>query len=254
MKRTMQDESKTLKSILPAKERVFIALDNANAAAAAALALRLKGSVGGVKLGHEFFTANGPHGVAQVAAAGLPIFLDFKFHDIPNTVAAAVRAALLLKPFMLNVHAAGGRAMMKAAMAAIIDAGDEGVLKRPLMLAVTVLTSLDDDDLKQTGIAGAAIDQVRRLALLAKDCGLDGVVCSAREAAILRQDLGLDFKLVTPGIRPAWAEGFDQKRFMTPLKALAAGADYLIVGRPVTAAADPMAAVARIVDELTHGH
>ncbi len=235
-------------------QRLFTALDTTEVDGAVALAGQLKGAangvkLGGVKLGKEFFTANGPQGVARVSAVGLPVFLDLKFYDIPNTVAAAVRAALPLKPFMLNVHASGGAAMMKAAAEAAAQAGPE----RPLMLAVTVLTSMDAGDLSQTGVEGPVIDHVRRLAALAKDCGLDGVVCSAREAETLRKDLGPHFKLATPGIRPAWAAlsgGGGQKRVMTPSQALAAGADYLVVGRPITASDNPAEAAARIVAEL----
>ncbi|OHC73793.1 MAG: orotidine 5'-phosphate decarboxylase [Rhodospirillales bacterium RIFCSPLOWO2_12_FULL_58_28] len=226
--------------------RVFVALDTVDVGRAAALAGRLKGVVGGVKLGKEFFTANGPQGVERVSAAGLPVFLDLKFHDIPNTVAGAVRAALALKPFMLNVHASGGAAMMRAAVDAAAEAGDD----RPLMLAVTVLTSLDADDLKATGVAGAVSEQAARLASLAEDCGMDGVVCSAFEAGMLRQRLGPDFKLVVPGVRPVWASADDQKRIMTPAEAVNAGADYLVVGRPITGAVDPVKAAEKIAAEL----
>lgn len=222
--------------------RIFVALDTTDIERAVALADRLKGVVGGVKLGKEFFTANGPQGVKRVSAVGLPVFLDLKFHDIPNTVAGAVRAASALKPFMLNVHASGGAAMMKAAVEAAAEAGDD----RPLMLAVTVLTSLDDGDLKATGVASAVSEQAARLALLAKDCGMDGVVCSAFEAGMLRQRLGSDFKLVVPGVRPDRASGDDQKRVMTPLEAVNAGADYLVVGRPITGAVDPRKAAEEI--------
>jgi len=228
-------------------ERLFVALDTADLDQALGLAERLKGVVGGVKLGKEFFTAHGPHGVARLAAVGLPVFLDLKFHDIPNTVAGAVRAALKLRPFMLNVHAAGGEAMMRAALAEVNEARPR---PRPLVVAVTVLTSLTDDDLKATGVAQSMIDQVIRLATLAKRVGLDGVVCSAKEAMTLRGACGKNFKLVVPGIRPAWADAGDQKRVVTPKEAIALGADYLVIGRPITAAADPVAAAKRIVEEI----
>jgi len=231
---------------LSAADRIFVALDTAEAETALALAGRLEGLVGGVKLGKQFFTAEGPAGVRRVAALGQRVFLDLKFHDIPATVSGAIEAALRLEPFMLTVHAAGGRAMMRAAAEAAAVAGG----KRPLVVAVTVLTSLADAELAETGIAGAAADQALRLAKLAEASGLDGVVCSPREAAMLRQALGKDFKLVVPGIRPAGAAGDDQKRVMTPREALAAGADYLVIGRPITAAADPADAARRIAAEL----
>ncbi len=228
-------------------DRIFVALDTTDAEAAAKLAERLAGRVGGVKLGKEFFTACGPDGVRKVSAAGLPLFLDFKFHDIPNTVAGAMRAALGLAPFMINVHAAGGAEMMRAAAAAAAEAGD----KRPLVLGVTVLTSLADDDLDATGVMGPTPDQVVRLAHLAQASGLDGVVCSAREIVALRGACGADFKLVVPGIRPEWAAADDQKRIVTPKDAIDLGADYLVIGRPITGADDPLAAAARIAEEIS---
>jgi len=227
--------------------RIFVAVDTPDLGRAAGLAGSLGGLVGGLKLGKEFFTANGPQGVrAVVAKAALPLFRDLKFHDIPNTVAAAVRAALPLKPFMLNVHAAGGAAMMQGAAAAAAEAGAD----RPLVLGVTVLTSLADDDLAAIGVAGKTTDQVVRLARLARDCGLDGVVCSAREIVALRHACGPDFKLVVPGIRPSWAAADDQRRIVTPKEALDLGADYLVIGRPITGADDPAAAARRIAGEI----
>ncbi len=232
---------------LAPRGRILAALDTTDAGRAVDLARRLAGRVGGVKLGHEFFTANGPRGVREVSAVGPPVFLDLKFHDIPATVAAAVRAALPLKPFMINVHALGGASMMRAAAKAALDAGDD----RPLVLAVTVLTSLGGDDLKACGVDDGLETQVLRLARLAKDCGLDGVVCSPLEADLLRRTLGGDFKLVAPGVRPDWAASDDQKRTMTPASAVRAGADWLVIGRPITGAADPAAAVEKIVAEIT---
>lgn len=225
--------------------RIFVALDTTDLDRALGLASALQGHVGGVKLGNEFFTALGPKAVEAVSALGMPVFLDLKFHDIPATVAGAVKAALPLKPFMLNVHASGGAAMMRAAA----DAAGNGP-DRPLVLAVTVLTSLGDEDLAATGIGGDAASQVLRLAELARESGLDGVVCSAREAAALRSALGPDFKLVVPGIRPDWAVADDQKRITTPSQAIDLGADYLVIGRPITGADDPAAAAGRIADEL----
>ncbi len=227
-------------------DRVFVALDTPDAGRALSLARRLDGLVGGVKLGKAFFTANGPEGVKRIAAAGLPVFLDLKFHDIPDTVADAVRAALPLAPVMLTVHAAGGAEMMAAAAEAAGEAGAD----RPLVLGVTVLTSLGAEDLAATGLAGPVPDQVMRLARLAQTSGLDGVVCSAREVAALRAECGAGFTLVVPGIRPAGAAAGDQKRTATPAEAIAAGADYLIIGRPVTGADDPAQAARAIIDEI----
>lgn len=231
-------------------QRLFVALDTTDAERAAGLAGALAGHVGGIKLGNEFLTAHGPQGVRRVAECGLPLFLDVKFHDIPNTVAGAVRAVLPLAPAMVNVHATGGAAMMRAAAEAAQEAGPE----RPLVLGVTVLTSLSEADLNAVGIAGPVAERVVALARLARDSGLDGVVCSAREAAAVRRACGPDFKLVVPGIRPpSTLGGDDQKRTMTPAEAVAAGADVLVVGRPITGAADPIAAVRAIAGEIDAG-
>ena len=227
-------------------DRIFVALDTPDLDKALALAEGLRGLVGGVKLGQEFFTAQGPAGVDAVTALGLPVFLDLKFHDIPATVSRAVGAALALKLFMLNVHALGGEAMMWAAADAAGLAGDE----RPLVVAVTVLTSLWSGDLVATGIDDNIEDQVLRLAALAENCDLDGVVCSPREVAALRRERGPDFKLVVPGIRPTWAATDDQKRVETPADTVAAGADYLVIGRPITESQDPADAARRIADEI----
>ncbi|MCF8469977.1 MAG: orotidine-5'-phosphate decarboxylase [Parvibaculum sp.] len=221
---------------------VFCALDTTDMDRAVTLARSLKGSVGGAKIGMEFFNAHGHAGCRAVAETGLPVFLDLKLHDIPNTVAGGVRAVLPLKPAIVNVHAAGGSAMMRAAAEAAREAGDS----RPLVIAVTVLTSLDASDLASTGVTGSPKDQVRRLAALAASAGLDGVVCSAHEIEMLRGDLGRDFKLIVPGIRPTGSDIADQKRIMTPAQALALGADVLVIGRPITAAGDPRAAADEI--------
>ena len=229
------------------KERVFVALDTPAVDRAVDLAGRLKGHVGGIKIGLEFFMAQGLEGARRVMAeAGLPLFLDLKFHDIPNTVAGAVRSVLPLRPLMLNVHAAGGAAMMRAAAEAAAMAGSE----RPMVIGVTVLTSLAEEDLTATGVNSAAEEQVVRLARVTQDCGLDGVVCSAREIAALRQACRPDFKLVVPGIRPAGAATGDQKRAVAPAEALALGADVLVIGRPITTAPDPAAAAAAIAEEM----
>ena len=229
---------------------VLVALDTTDPTRAAGLANVLRGHVGGLKLGLDFFMANGAAGVARMRELGQPVFLDLKFHDIPNTVAGAVRAVAPLQPFILNVHASGGRAMMVAAREAAHDSAAKLGLVPPRLIAVTVLTSFAGKDLAEVGQPADPQDQVRRLAALTRDCGLDGVVCSAQEIAVLRQDLGSDFLLVTPGIRPAWAATGDQKRIMTPAEAMEAGADYLVIGRPITGADDPVAAARRIADEI----
>lgn len=226
---------------------VFCALDTPRVEAATALADALGDSVGGLKLGLEFFMAAGPEGVRAVAARGRPVFLDVKLHDIPNTVAGALRALQPLSPAIVNVHAAGGLAMMQAARAAVDEAPAAG---RPALIAVTMLTSLDCADLERMGIIGEPEDYVRRLAELAARAGLDGVVCSAHEIETLRAEMGPDFLLVVPGLRPAGAAAGDQKRVMTPAQARALGADVLVIGRPITQAPDPAAAARAIAAEL----
>ncbi len=224
---------------------ILCAIDTPDSGAARRLAAAIGPFVGGIKLGLEFFTANGREAVRLVAGAA-PLFLDLKLHDIPNTVAGAVRAAAPLEPALLTVHCAGGTAMMKAAAeAAASGAG------RMTIIGVTVLTSLNDADLASVGQNGPALDQVRRLAGLARAAGLDGVVCSPHEVAALRRDCGQGFLLVVPGIRPATAaRSDDQKRVMTPREALDAGADYLVIGRPITASSDPAAACRAILAEV----
>jgi orotidine-5'-phosphate decarboxylase len=229
---------------------ILVALDTTDRAVAKGWARATQGAVSGVKVGLEFFNAHGPAGVEEVAELGAPLFLDLKFHDIPNTVAGAVRAVAPLKPMILNLHAAGGAAMMRAALDAARDSAARLGAVPPRLIAVTVLTSLGDADLAALGQAGGASDQVRRLAALTRDCGLDGVVCSPHEVAALRRDLGRDFLLVVPGVRPAWAAAGDQKRVMEPRQAVDAGADYLVIGRPITGAADPLAALEAITREL----
>ncbi|MDP6351198.1 MAG: orotidine-5'-phosphate decarboxylase [Alphaproteobacteria bacterium] len=234
--------------------QIICAIDTSDRDEAVALAGALSGQVGAIKLGLEFFAACGPAGVREVADGGAPIFLDLKLHDIPNTVAGAVRAAGACHPFMITIHAAGGAAMMRAAAAASMRAAPDSGASRPLLVGVTVLTSFDRDDLGATGVGGALDDQVRRLAALVQDCGLDGVVCSAHEIAILRRQCGADFKLVVPGIRPGWSSADDQKRIVTPADAVRQGADYLVIGRPITRSDDPAAAAGRIAAEMAAAH
>ena len=226
--------------------RILLALDTPDLALALGQTRAAGEAVDGVKLGLEFFLANGPTGVLAIGALGRPIFLDLKFHDIPNTVAGAVRSALPLKPMMLNVHAGGGPAMLRAAAEAVRGAG-EG---RPLLIAVTVLTSLADEDLTAVGQGASAAVQARRLAALAQAAGCDGVVCAGSDIAAIRAACGPDFKLVVPGLRPAEAAVQDQKRVMTPGEAARLGADFLVIGRPITGAADPAAAARAIRGDI----
>lgn len=225
--------------------KIIVALDFADAASALALVARLDPALCRLKVGKELFTVAGPELVRVLVGRGFEVFLDLKFHDIPNTVAAACRAAAGLGVWMLNVHASGGRRMMTAAQQALAD-----MPQRPRLIAVTVLTSMNAEDLIEVGVSDAPADQVLRLARLSQACKLDGVVCSAQEAAMLRADLGPDFRLVTPGIRPAGAEMGDQRRVMTPAEALRAGATDLVIGRPITAAADPLAALKQIQSDI----
>ncbi len=230
--------------------RLLCAIDTTDLDAARHLATGLAGEIGGVKLGLEFYTAHGAAGVEAVAAEGSPLFLDLKFNDIPNTVAGAVRACGALSPFMLTVHALGGAAMLRAAVAGALRLGDAAGTPRPKVVAVTVLTSMDRTDLEALGLKGPVSDAVARLAALAKDCGVDGVVSSAHEIEALRRQCGADFTLVVPGIRPAWSSADDQKRIVTPGDAIGLGADFLVVGRPITMADDPATAARRIVGEM----
>jgi orotidine-5'-phosphate decarboxylase len=199
-----------------------------------------------LKVGKELFTIAGPDLVRQLIDLGFEIFLDLKFHDIPNTVAKAVRAAAGLGVWMVNVHASGGEAMMHAAKAALDDCES----RKPLLIGVTVLTSMNAQELKSVGCSASPAEQVLHLAQLAKHSGLDGVVCSAQEAKVLKGQCGKDFCLVTPGIRPAGASADDQQRIMTPEMALKAGSDYLVIGRPITKADNPAAACEKILEGI----
>ncbi len=227
---------------------VFAGIDRSDLQEARQICRDIAGEVGGIKLGKEFFTAQGPQGLLEVVGNDIPLFLDLKFHDIPNTVAGAVRsAATFLKPTMLTIHASGGPAMIRAAADASAEFGEE----RPWILGVTVLTSMDDADLLATGITDKAPDQVRRLAELARKNGADGVICSPFEIEQLRADNGPDFKLVVPGIRPAGSDHGDQKRVKTPIEALQSGADYLVIARPIINAPSPAEAAGAIVESLS---
>jgi len=221
--------------------RVIVALDYPDGKKAMGLVRELDPSQCRVKVGKELFTSCGPEIVEALTEAGFDTFLDLKFHDIPNTVARACTAAAGLGVWMMNVHALGGKAMMMAAREAVAAAP-----RVPLLIAVTLLTSLQNDDLRDLGISGSTESNVLRLADLARECGLDGVVCSAHEARQLRHRTGAQFKLVTPGVRPDGAARDDQKRVMTPAAAIMAGADYLVVGRPITGAREPLEALREI--------
>ncbi|NDE90044.1 MAG: orotidine-5'-phosphate decarboxylase [Alphaproteobacteria bacterium] len=228
--------------------RIFCAIDTTDLNAGKALARDLKGHVAGIKLGLEFFAAHGPQGYKAIAQMGMPIFLDLKLHDIPNTVGSTISALLPLQPEFMTIHASGGAAMMKAAATAAAKAGE----KRPKILAVTVLTSLNANDLNAVGQDAEPTSQVLRLAQLAKESGMDGVVCSPAEVAMLRGALGPDFILMVPGIRPVGADLGDQKRVMTPKDAIAAGTTYMVIGRPITGAPDPVA-MARAINVQAEG-
>jgi len=231
--------------------RLIVALDVATVEAASGLVSSLKGTVTSFKVGWELFCAAGPAAVAAVVAAGGRVFLDLKFHDIPNTVTGAVAAATGHGAFMLNVHASGGRRMMEAAVDAARAASEAHGRARPLVVAVTLLTSLDEDELRRDlGIAEPPLAVVTRLARLAQAAGCDGVVVSAREAAAVRAACGAGFTIVCPGIRSAGAAAADQRRTATPGEAIAAGADYIVVGRPVTQAPDPRAAARGIIEQM----
>ncbi len=230
-------------------DQLVVALDVDTAAEARVLADTLRGIVGGFKIGSRLFTSHGPSIVEELAKRGDRIFLDLKFHDIPNTVAGAVAASTRLGAWMINVHASGGSAMMRAARQAADDESARQSRPRPLLIAVTVLTSLDDEALFEVGINADAAEQVGRLAALAQAAGLDGVVASPQEIALIRRRCGKSFAIVTPGIRSTRDSKGDQIRTMTAQDALAAGASYLVVGRPIIAAADPRAAAEQVVME-----
>jgi orotidine-5'-phosphate decarboxylase len=226
--------------------RVIVALDYPDAASALQLVAGLSPDLCRLKVGKELFTRAGPQLVEELAGRGFDVFLDLKFHDIPNTVASACHAAADLGVWMVNVHALGGERMLLAARE-----GLERAKHTPLLIAVTILTSMDGHDLAAVGLSGTPEDNVLRLAALAHLSGLDGVVCSSRETGILRNRLGPDFRLITPGIRPAGSQADDQRRVMTPADAISAGSSYLVIGRPVTQADDPVSVLRTINSELS---
>ncbi len=232
-------------SALSPRDRLIVALDYSKATDARQLVARLDEAVSTYKIGKQLFTAEGPDLVRQLVRVGKRIFLDLKYHDIPNTVAGAVKSAAALGVSMLTVHASGGSAMLKAAVDAAAESSNP-----PMILAVTVLTSLADQDLQAIGVSGRVLDQVLRLATLARNSGCDGIVASPHEASEIRRELGEGFAMVTPGVRPAGAEPGDQARVLTPAQALEAGATHIVVGRPITAAPDPVLAAEGILREL----
>jgi orotidine-5'-phosphate decarboxylase len=231
------------------EDKIIIALDVGTKAEALALAIELP-EARVFKVGMELFTAEGPALIEEVAGLGKKAFLDLKYHDIPNTAAGAVRSAVRLGVHMLTLHASGGREMLRRAAEAARSEADSAGRTKPILLGVTVLTSLKDEQLREVGCASPVSEQVLRLATLARESGVDGIVCSPHEIEIIKREIGPDFLVVTPGIRPAWAATQDQKRVMTPAEAVLKGADYMVIGRPVTGAPSPRDAFALIVKEL----
>ena len=233
------------KPSLSPKDRLIVALDVASAAEAQSLVRAIGDSAGIYKIGKQLFTSEGPGLVRDLVGSGRKVFLDLKYHDIPNTVASAVRVAADLNVHMLTVHASGGSKMLRAAAEAAAETSS-----KPLVLAVTVLTSLADEDLREIGISAPTQDQVVTLAKLAQKAGVGGLVASPNELKALRQAIGQEMKIVTPGVRPAGSDKGDQSRIATPAEAIANGADYIVVGRPITAAQDPAAAARAILEEI----
>lgn len=232
------------------KNPVICAIDTTDIQQADSLIEAVRLHIGAVKLGLEFFTANGANGVQKLAHHGMPVFLDLKFHDIPNTVAKAIKATAGINTFMMTVHIAGGRAMLQAAIDASMEVAYVTGKERPLIIGVTVLTSLDQADIHMIGIKDNVNDQVARLADLAQSCRLDGVVCSPYEITALRRQCGGEFALVVPGIRPEGSGQGDQKRIMTPKDAVKKGADYLVIGRPITTTDHPDEAARAIKESI----
>ena len=232
------------------RDRIIVALDVSMAAEAREIVGELNGSVGAFKIGLQLFVSLGPEFVREMVAAGVKVFLDLKFHDIPNTVSMAAVEAAKLGVWMLNVHASGGSEMMRRTVSEVKLACEDAGIEPPLLIAVTVLTSSDGNALRETGIETPVSEQVIRLATLAADAGFDGVVASAQEATAIRKSIGEDFKIETPGIRPIGATNDDQKRVMTFGSAISAGSDYVVIGRPITASSDRTKALNEIVAEI----
>ncbi|MDG1996496.1 MAG: orotidine-5'-phosphate decarboxylase [Emcibacteraceae bacterium] len=237
-------------SELKPSERILCALDTISIDEASELSSVLEPHVGGIKLGLEFFGANGPSGFKEIAKVNQNIFLDLKLHDIPNTVAKTIHSLMPLRPKIMTIHAAGGAEMMRAAAEAATQAAKDVGCERPIIVGVTILTSLDNEDLDDIGYQNKVAMQVVKLARLAKESGLDGVVCSPHEIKVIKESCGHDFKLVVPGIRPADSAKGDQKRTMTPKEAVELGADYLVIGRPITKSKNPADAAQKIADEI----
>ena len=234
---------------MDSKKKIIVALDTTDISQALALT-KLIPDVGAFKLGLEYFCANGPEGIIKISETGIKIFLDLKFHDIPNTVAGAIKASLNMEPYMMTVHLSGGYNMLHRTMEEVKEYCAKNSLKIPLILGVSVLTSIDDNDFTSLGLIGKVEDQVIRLAKLAKDADLDGMVCSAKELKIVKKKMGQNLILVTPGIRPAGGIMNDQKRITTPSQAISDGADFLVIGRPITEAIDPVQALNNISLEI----
>lgn len=237
-------------AVIKPNDRLIVALDVDSEEKAVTLVEKLKNDVRYFKVGFELFSSCGPAIVKRIKETDSEIFLDLKFHDIPNTVSRAGVAAMNMGVFMFNVHAAGGLEMMKKAADVVDEEAHRHGMERPLMIAVTVLTSLDQKALKESGVSGTVKGQVLRLAKLAKKAGLDGVVASPEEIKLIRKNLGEDFLIITPGVRPKWAPANDQKRVATPEEAVKTGADYIVVGRPITGAKDPAYAAREILKEI----
>jgi len=235
------------------KDRLIVALDVNSEDKALELVNQLKGRVGLFKVGSQLFTAFGPPLVNKIISQGEKVFLDLKFHDIPNTVSSATIEAAKLGVYMVNLHSMGGIEMMQQCVKEVADFCQKEGIRQPIILAVTILTSLDQSMLAQLGIEVPLIEQVIKLASLAQEAGLDGVICSPQEVITLRQALSRDFILVTPGIRPSWSITDDQRRINTPAQALAKGADYLVIGRPITRAESPAEALEKIMVEIKEG-
>ena len=234
---------------MDSKKRIIVALDTIDTNEALELT-KLIPNVGAFKLGLEYFCSNGPNGIRKISETGIKIFLDLKFHDIPNTVAGAIKACLDLEPFMMTVHLSGGYNMLHRTMEEVKEYCSKKSLKRPLILGVSVLTSIDDNDFSSLGIIGKVEDQVARLAKLAEYAGLDGLVCSAKELKAVKRATEKNLILVTPGIRLAGGDDHDQKRIVTPAQAINDGADFLVIGRPITGVNDPIKALYNISLEI----